>query len=143
MSFVEASYPACPWPSLCCVCAGAAPVSGAADAFFFHIAARRAKRMAAASKTVPVSAPITIPAMAPPESLEPESEEDESDPEAAQADVGIEEASPDAGLDDAVAAAFELVGNVTIVELPAAELAMLDSVTPRTCASRTTPTFDV
>jgi hypothetical protein len=116
---------------------GTPPISGAADAFLFHIAARRAKKMAAASKATPASAPITTPAIAPPESLEPvfeDEEKDEFDPDPAPVDVGVE-ALADAGVDDPVAAAFELASEVAIVELLVAELSMLDNVPPRTCAS--------
>lgn len=132
---------------LCCVYAGTTPASGAPDAFFFHIAARRAKKMAAASRVTPASAPMTIPAMAPPESFEPESEDDEFgefDPEAVPVDVGVDEASADAGdVDDPVVAVLEPVAELRVVGLLVAELTILDSVPPRTCASRTTPTLDV
>lgn len=103
--------------------------------------------MAAASKATPANAPMTIPAMAPPESFDLESEEVEGfDPEAALVEDGVDEAPADAReVEDPVVAALERVATLRVVELPAAvaELTILDRLPPRTCASRTTPTLDV
>lgn len=121
MSLVGVSYAAAdPYPVMC-VYGGTAPVSGTADAFFFHMVARRAKKMAAASRATPASAPITIPAMAPPESFEPEpedEEEDEFDPAAASVDVGVVEAPAETGeVEDRVVAALELAAELKVVAL--------------------------
>jgi hypothetical protein len=83
---------------------------------------------------------MTIPAMAPPESLEPDSGDEEED---APVDFGVEDGFVDADVGDPVAAAFAFARDVAIVELPVAEPAMLDCVPARTCASRTTPAPDV
>lgn len=123
---------------MCCV------YGEAADAFFFHIAARRAKKMAAASRATPANAPMTIPAMAPPESFEPEPESEEEevdgfDPEAGSVDAGE--------VDTPVVAAFELAAELSVVgvelRVVEAERTTLDRVPPRTCASCTTPKLDV
>lgn len=77
--------------------------------------------MAAASRATPASAPITIPAMAPPESFEPEpedEEEDEFDPAAASVDVGVVEAPAETGeVEDRVVAALELAAELKVVAL--------------------------
>ena len=63
MTVVHGSIVSCRGPAML-LCGGTPPVSGTADAFLFHIAARRAKNVA---KATPARAPMRIPAMAPPD----------------------------------------------------------------------------
>lgn len=133
-----------PYPWECCGYGGTTPPSDVAEAFFFHIAARRAKKIAAASNAIPASAPMTMPAIAPPDSFELESEL-EFDPAAASVDVGVDEGFTEAGeVEEPAAAEFELNVVLKIVALLVAvdELSVLDRLPPRTCASFTTPTLD-
>lgn len=92
----------------------------------------------------PARAPITMPAIAPPEG----EELDEVGAVEAAVDVGVEEASVEVASEVDGVAEVALVLAVGAAELRVDEvlvevLKALDSEPPRTCASRTTPTLDV
>jgi hypothetical protein len=95
--------------------------------------------MAAARRARPASAPMTIPAIAPPERL------DDLGTGVAVAeleDEGADTEVDDAGVDDAREVADDDDDEDALVELDRAELAtLLDSEPPKTCANLTTPTL--
>jgi hypothetical protein len=111
------------------------------EAFFFHIAARRAKKIAAPIRATAARAPMTMPAMAPLDMPELEFVGEFvalEDVEVGEADVDAEE------VDDAVEAAVEVAAEeARDVELIVAELTELESEPPRTCARCTMPTLEV